>query len=247
MRFISSSNPKKDYIIDQLISLGSGYGLVAGRTGLGKTNMLLNLGFQLALGLPFFGLPIKKSRVGYFTFEGDEDNLKNRASRIVMRGLVPEENWFQIGRIDAFIVLKNTNKFREMIYPFDVVMLDPIKWMLGGDYTKPKIVAEFTKVIVEVLRKENKIAIFSAQIRKPDTRLKIEPGDLWSIKGAADYIEDATFVLLLERSELRGKSVVPELKDRYLTLSFVKHREATRDIVPIDLYYDYEKCEFRTL
>ena len=59
MDFISKKRPQRDYIIDQLISSGSGYGLAAGRTGLGKTNMLLNLGFWLALGLPFFGLPTK--------------------------------------------------------------------------------------------------------------------------------------------------------------------------------------------
>jgi hypothetical protein len=247
MEFIASQTPNKDYVIDQLISLGSGYGLAVGRTSLGKTNLLLNLGFHLALGIPFLGMPTKKSRVGYFGFEGDEDNLRNRASRIVMRGLIPDKGWFQVGRIDSLIVVKNKDVFRKMITPFDIVMFDPIKWMVGGDYTQPKAVSEFTKVITEILRQEGKIAIFSVQIRKPDPRLKIEPGDLMSTKGAGDYVEDSTFALLLERSELRGRGIPQETKDRYLTLSFVKHREATRDLPPLNLFYDYDKCEFKVL
>jgi RecA-family ATPase len=74
--FIFKEIPNKDFIIDQLISSDSnGYGVIAGRTGLGKTNMGLNLGFCLSLGKPFFGLATKKSRVIYLGFEGGESNL----------------------------------------------------------------------------------------------------------------------------------------------------------------------------
>ena len=131
-----------------------------------------------------------------------------------------------------------------MIEPFDVILLDPIKWMVGADYTRPGRAAEFTKALTEMLHQEGKVAIISMQIRKRDPRVKIEPGDLFELKGAADYVEDAAFALLLERSELRGKHVATQLKDRYLTLYFAKHREATRDLDPIELHYDYESCEF---
>ena len=66
-------------------------------------------------------------------------------------------------------------------------------------------------------------------------------------KNQVDYVEDAAFALLLERRELRGRSVPPQLKDRCLTLYFAKHREATRDLPPIDLFYDYAKCEFQVV
>ena len=116
--------------------------------------------------------------------------------------------------------------------------------MVGNGYTKPDRVANFTRALIEILRQEGKIAIFSMQIRKRDPRVKIEPGDLFELKGAADYVEDAAFAVLLERSELRGKNIPVELKDRYLTLYFAKHREATRDLEPIDLLYDYDDCNF---
>ena len=85
------------------------------------------------------------------------------------------------------------------------------------------------------------------QICKRDPKVKIEPGDLFALKGAADYVEDAAFALMLERSELRGKYVAPELKDRYLTLYFAKRREATRDLSSIELYYDYDHYEFQVV
>ena len=131
MEFLGEKRQERAYTIDQLFSQGSGYGLLAGRTGLGKTNMLLNLGFWLATGTPFFDLATKKCKVGYFTFEGSEDNLRERSYKILMRGFVPDEGWLQVDRIDSFILLSKSGKdrFRDMLLPFDVIMLDPIKWI----------------------------------------------------------------------------------------------------------------------
>ena len=117
--------------------------------------------------------------------------------------------------------------------------------MVGHHYTQPDTVSQFTNKLTQILRHEGKIAILSMQVRKRDRRVKIEPGDLFELKGAADYVEDAAFTLLLERSELRGKGILPEQKDRHLTLYFAKHREATEDLPPIELYYDYESCQFQ--
>lgn len=250
--FILSSPPQRDYLIDQLIGSDSGYGIIAGRTGLGKTNLILNLGYWLALGEPFFGLSTKRSKVCYLPFEGSDENLKERCEKILFRGPnydIPEDDWYQIGRIDSLVLLERNNRsrFREMIRPFDIILLDPIKWMVGGNYTKPDVAAQFTRALVEILHDEGKVAIFSMQIRKRDPRVKVEPGDLFGLKGAADYVEDAAFVLLLERSELRGRNITAHLKDRYLTLHFAKHREATRDLDSVELFYDYDHCNFQVM
>ena len=247
LEFITKSSTEKDYIIDQLIRKDSGYGIIAGRTGLGKTNMLLNLSMWLAMGEPFFELNTKKSRVLYLGFEGGRENLQDRYTKLILRrtGPVPEGEWLQVERKDSFVLAKNKDEFKELISPFDVVMLDPIKWAVGGDYTRPCVAAEFTKTLIEILRSEGKTAIISMQIRKPDTRVKVDPGDLFSLKGAADYVEDAAFTLLLERSEMRGRNISAKEKDRYLTLYYAKHREATRDLTPVELFYDYDNCEFK--
>jgi len=60
---------KKEYVIDQLIS-SDGYGIFAGRTGLGKTNLLLNISVWLSTGFMFFFHPVKRIKVGFFAFEG---------------------------------------------------------------------------------------------------------------------------------------------------------------------------------
>lgn len=247
--FMEHDSSKTEYIIEQLIRPDSGYGIIAARTGLGKTNMILNLSFWLALGKTFFSLNLRKSKVCYFAFEGGEDNLRDRYMRLILREGVPVSGWLQVERLSSLILLEknSSDRFRQMIRPFDVILLDPIKWMVGADYTKPGRAAEFTKVLTNILHQEGKIAIFSMQIRKRDPRVKIEPGDLFELEGAADYVEDAAFTLLLERSELRGKHVATQYKDRYLTLYFAKHREATRDLDPIELYYDYDKCEFKVV
>ena len=110
--FLSKPHNPKKYIIDQLISTDSGFGLVAGRTGLGKTNLLLNLSCMLSTGSDFFGLATKKCRVGYFTFEGGEDNLKDRYFRILKRGYVPDPDYLQVDRIDSLVILDKSNRFK---------------------------------------------------------------------------------------------------------------------------------------
>lgn len=254
MKFIVKDSTQEEYTIDQLLREGSGYGIIAGRTGLGKTNILLNLSMWLAMGEPFFGLNTKKSRVLYLGFEGAKQNLQDRYTKIILRRhsegheeSIPQDEWLHVERKDSFLLSKNKDEFKKLISPFDVVMLDPIKWAVGGDYTKPSAAAEFTKTLIEILRNEGKTAIISMQIRKRDPRVKVEEGDLFELKGAADYVEDATFAMLLERSEMRGKSVPAHEKDRYLTLYFAKHREATEDLAPVELLYNYDKCEFEVV
>jgi hypothetical protein len=249
LEFVTSQQDKKNYIINQLFSTDSSYGIIAGRTGLGKTNMMLNLAFWLGKGEPFFKLQVQKRKVLYRAFEGGEENLKERCLRIMIRTGFPEKDWLQIERVEPFVLLEkgNVDKFKKMIEPFDIVLLDPIKWMVGANYTQPDRVADFTKTLTKTLHQDGKTAILSMQIRKRDTRVKIEPGDLFELKGAADYVEDAAFAVLLERSELRGKNVAAQLKDRHLTLYFAKHREATRDLEPVELFYEYDTCEFKVV
>ena len=238
---------KKDYIIDQLIS-HDGYGIIAGRTGLGKTNLLLNLSIWLAKGYLFFIYPLKRLKVGYFAFEGGEANIQDRYKKICTREGAPEAGWLDIARIDPFVLSSQTvGTFKQLIKPYDMVIFDPVKWMVGRNYTQPDTVSEFTKVFTGALHQEGKIGMLSQQVKKSDPRHKLEPGDLWTLKGAADYVEDATFALLLERTELRGKNIPAHAKDRFVTLYLPKHREAVEELPAIDLEYDFNKCEFEVM
>ena len=134
MDFMEHDSTKTEYIIDQLIRSDSGYGVCAGRTGLGKTNMMLNLSFWLALGKRFFNLKLIKSRVCYFAFEGGEDNLRDRYLRLMMREAVPDKDWLQVERLNNLVLLEknNADRFRQMIKPFDVVLLENLLQRLLG-------------------------------------------------------------------------------------------------------------------
>lgn len=243
--FINAPDKKHDYLIDQLISADSGYGIVCGRTGWGKTNLLLNLGAKLAVGEPFLNLQTKRQRVLYLGFEGGEGNLKDRCTKIVHRTF-PEPNAYLVERTDS--ILLNTpageDKFLQLIENFDVVLLDPIKWMVGPNYTKPGPVSAFTAKLTKILHDQGKIAIISVQFRKRDPRHKIEPGELDEVKGAQDYTEDACFAILMEGTEMRGKSVPKHEQHKYITAYFAKTRENTRDLPPVELYYDFSTCDF---
>jgi AAA domain len=245
--FLDEKTPYREFTIDRVIS-NDGYGVVAGKTGIGKTNFLLNMAFCIAMGTPFLKLKTTKRKVLYLSFEGGEDNLKDRIMKIMLRGQ-PDKDWLHIERIkDSFVLLKNRQEFKNMIAPFDVVFIDPIKWFVGGKYTDPVRVTEFTSVLLPILKDSGKIAILALQVNKRDPRIKLNPGDIDSIKGAGDYNEDATFTILLERSELRGKTVQPHLKDKYITLHWCKHREDDNDTLrPIELYFDNQGCEFRVV
>jgi len=185
--------------------------------------------------------------VAYLGFEGGDENLRDRAIKILLRTSFPETDWFQRDRMEGFVLQASGNdaKFRKLIKPFDVILIDPIKWLVGANYTKPDAVAQFTNSLTQILHQEKKVAIAAIQMKKRDNRVKLEPGDVFEIKGAADYVEDAAFVLLLERSELRSKNIPSGLKDKYLTLHFAKHREAVKDLASLELLYDDNQCEFK--
>ena len=51
------------------------YILVSGRTGIGKSILMLNLLYCLGTGSPFFGFECRKTRAGLLIMEGDRNNL----------------------------------------------------------------------------------------------------------------------------------------------------------------------------
>ena len=64
----------EDHLIENILPDSPGaYGIVAARTDLGKTNTDLHLGFCLATGRPFFGIPCAKVGVSMVAFEGARD------------------------------------------------------------------------------------------------------------------------------------------------------------------------------
>jgi len=240
-------NLEADDLVQDLLSQKSGYMIIGGRTGIGKTILGFHLAFCLATGVPFFGLEVKKCNIGYITFEGAEDKMSYRFYKI-MKNFPPTEGKLHFS-IEKPIKLKNDNKkLAEMINGFDVVFFDPVKYMVVGDYIKPSIANEFTMQLLDFTEKQALVAILLLQIRKPNENSLLYPGDSFEIKGAADYVESATSVLILERKrqghKSKGEKGFAPINPDNVMLYFDKHRDAIGGLPPKELLLNREKLIF---
>jgi RecA-family ATPase len=70
--------PANDLIQDLLPDSSSAYMLICGRSGIGKTFLVLNIQYCLATGRPFLIHKTKKCKVGYISMEGSDQKLLTR-------------------------------------------------------------------------------------------------------------------------------------------------------------------------
>ena len=138
-------------------------------------------------------------------------------------------------------------KLESIITGLNVVIIDPLRPLVPGDYTSPKDANNFLKNLQQVQNETGTRLILLHHIRKPDRRYKVQPEDLqYEVKGAGEYVEAATTVLLLERArqtkDLYGKfrSVSPQEKELY----FVKVKDAPTDLKPVTLHFNEDTWLF---
>ena len=91
-----------------------------------------------------------------------------------------------------------------------------------------------------MLSDNKKVAIVSLPIRKPNEKSRIQPGDVYHMKGATEYADSATSVLLLEKKSYSRD-------DAKVTLSFAKHRISPRELKPIDVQLNRNRCLFESV
>ncbi|MFC1919123.1 AAA family ATPase [Chloroflexota bacterium] len=236
---IAKKKPQAQVIQDLLPNKRGEYIAIAGRTGIGKTNLALYLAFCLSTGTPFYGLPCKRIRVAFLEFEGDERNLIARYKKI-KRGFPPTNKRLHFG----IIPLSNPKEMLKDIWAQTeecrILILDPIRYLVLGYYLKPKDVTSFIQSFREMLAIHRKAAIITLPIRKPNDKLLIHTGDVYSMKGATEYADSATSVLLLEKTPYSRDN------DNKVTLHFAKHRIALRELKPLDLQFRINKCIFES-
>jgi len=78
---IAKRKPRRHVIQDILPAKRGEYIAIAGRTGIGKTNLSLHLALCLATGTPFFGLECRRFKVAFLAFEGDKANSPDIGGR----------------------------------------------------------------------------------------------------------------------------------------------------------------------
>ena len=236
-------------LIEELLADEKGeYMVLAGRTGIGKTNLVLNLAFCLATGTPFFGFKCRKVVVAFVAFEGDPTNMADRYEKL--KQYFPDTE----GRLHfEMLSIGNPAELAETVFTklkhtarCKVVILDPIKYIVPGDYLKPVDVKSFIQEFKELLVVCGVTGIVTLPIRKPyAAKGIIRPGDVYSIKGATEYVDGATSCLLVEkRTYLQQRNRYRNKSGDSVTLSYTKHRIATRELGHIHLQLDRDKCIF---
>jgi len=242
MEMIENMKQEPQIIQDLLPDEQGSYGVIAGRTGIGKTNLVLHLALCLATGTDFFGLECQELNVAVVAFEGDPKNLLERLKKInttfpkvgnrLMFEVMPIQNPIQMLK-DLRKKLKNSRA--------QVVILDPIKYLVIGDYLSPKDVAPFVQMFQEMLTEQGMSAVVTLPISKPqDSKGLIRPSDVYSIKGATEWVDSATFCLLVEKKAYSKSS-------DEVTMSFAKHRIASRELNDEHLTFDRETCTFKKM
>ena len=245
---ILSRPEANDLIQDLLPDSSSAYMLICGRSGIGKTFLGLNLLFCLAAGVPFLSHKTKQCEVGYLSMEGSDRKILKRFDTLAASFPEGTEDHIRWEHTTAITLTdEGYERLAEIITGLDVVVIDPLRPLVPGDYTTPKDANAFLKKLQELQNETSTRIILIHHIRKPDKRLKVQPEDLqFEVKGASEYVEAATTVLLLERApqpkDDYGK-FLPTNDDRILYFSKVK--DAPTDLLPNTLRFNRDTMVFQ--
>lgn len=241
--------PANDLIQDLLPDSSSAYMLICGRSGIGKTFLALNILYCLATGTPFLSHKTKQCQVGYLSMEGSDRKILNRFDTLSTSFPDTEDNVHWHHTLAITLNEAGISQLEEIITGLDAVIIDPLRPLVPGDYTTPKDANTFLKNLQRVQNETSTKVILIHHIRKPDKRVKVQPEDLqFEVKGASEYVEAATTVLLLERvhqpKDNLGK-FLPRADDK--TLHFVKVKDAPTDLKPITLRFNRDSMLFEPL
>lgn len=238
------SKPYTPDLIEDLIPNGNELTLIAGRPGSGKTNLVLYMALCLATGTPFFGFATKQVEVTYIGFEGAETKLANRLEKIMKSFPDPGNNFhFEIIR-----PTKIDDSFVALIKGSPLVIVDPLRYLVEGDFCRPQDASNFLSKLKTVAITKNLCFVLCHHIRKPQAHIRIDPDDLYQLKGATEYVDAATTVMLFEKAKQKPgpKSKVATLEPPAVThkLYFAKARDAIGDIPPMELHFNQDKLLF---
>lgn len=223
---------------------------IVGRSGIGKTNLCNQLAHCLANQNDFIGKKVlSQQSVAYIGFEVEQHQFNKRTKALEKH--IPASPLLWVDTPAPFFKLdKNTQAdFQKSIEFAKVVIIDPVRYIVPGNYIEPKIVTDFMQRLQEVMRANDSLAIIVLYFKKLDYRSPLEPDDLWNIKGATEWGDMCSTVLMLERTKQGHKATggfAPVSKDD-VTLYFAKSRNSVGIHDPINLHWNRQKCLFEKI
>jgi RecA-family ATPase len=232
-------------LVEGLLPAEPSISLLSAATGEGKTNLALQLAFCVATGTDFLNSKTKKARVGYIGVEGTETNMAERLEKL-FRQFPSTEETLKFGLLPAMPLEGNEGAFKEHLGDVDLIILDPLKYLVRGDYVKPANATRFLQHLQVFMENMNAPIVLCHHVRKRDPRYLVSPDDLYQLKGAGDYTDAATTVILVERKK-QGRSTNGKFAARdtdAFTLYFPKTRNAVAAVDPVTMRFDREKMLF---
>ena len=238
--------PSDDIIKDLLPDSTSAYMLICGRSGIGKTNLVLYLAFCIATGDKFFSMQTQQKVVGYLSFEGSQHQTAKRFEKLIQTFGSAGEYLRWEHSLPIKLNSQGKDELKRLLTGLDVAILDPLRSMEAGDYSKPADASNFLDHLRDIQNDTGTTLILIHHIRKPDRKLRVLPEDLqFEIKGATEYVDGASTVLLLDRPRYSKDDFgrfQSNSDDR--VLYFPKVKDAPAEFKPILLRLNREKLIF---
>ena len=242
------------FYIDQLMPNSTAdYGVIGGRWQKGKTNLSLELLACLASGDDFFGFKVEQIPVVLVDLEGNPVNISERTMKMVGHHSPIPPNYLNISSLKdkRFKLHNNTDRLVDEVKGAKLALIDGTKHLIEGEYLKPAKIKQFGEDLMIAMGKGGFCSIVTWQIRKPHRETLAIPGDLDTLKGGADLIEDATFALLLEQppSKPLGKNQWFHPPENWVNLYVGKAKEANREDIFVEPFkeclFDRTTCQFK--
>lgn len=232
--------PDEPQLIQQNLPYKFGeYMIICGRTGIGKTIVALMIAFSLATAGKIFKFACEEAVVAYIALEGDDQNMKDRMKKLELN--YPSTEYFRFQMLDQEKPAKMLDKLKEQVKGCRVAIVDGSRYLVTGDYCKPKEAAQFMLGMKMMFRELGISGIFTWQPIKGDPRDRLTLPDVYSVKGASEIVDDASSVWLLERTAYSKQ------EEDKVTLAIGKHRVSSSPQEPIDLFLNRDKCMFESI
>lgn len=142
-----------EWLIEDLLA-DQTYGLFTGSTGVGKTQLIIQLGLSLAKGVPWLGYKTKKSRVLHSSLEMGANELQYFNAKL-MSGFTLEESseiyhYLPVGQPISLLTDEGRDAYLQYVEDYDVFIFDTVSssthLSMLDESSAPGIVAFFTKL-----------------------------------------------------------------------------------------------------
>ena len=235
-------------IVQELIPAQPGeFFIISGRTGIGKSILMNNTLFMVGSGTPFYGgYPSIPTNTGLLMMEGDRSNLEDRIRKTIRQYPRSARIKFDF-RLGTKPLEDNLDYYKDTFRDCNLILLDNLSQVTTSDRLKPEYAAYWLDIWQEFLRDMGAVGGFTMHIKKPNENSLFNPGDVYSLKGATEYVDTATTVFLLERkrqSQNLAGQFAP-VNQEELILYFAKQRLAQDSTLrPILLRKDFPTAGF---